>query len=458
MIQVDIEKFRLPEGVELRLQEEQALSIALVNGVVNTNYASREGGASARAFRQGYWGFAADPMFDDDAVDAVIRLAVVNAETLARRLGGDRRLAPFDPVRVTADFSTRKPRRSHREYLEFLREIDAYLQKTYPGLSTREVWLSSQTIEKRLLTSEGAVARTIVPRVKLGVGMTVIKNGEPTECLEPLGGLGEFEDHFDRPEDLFSRFHLLHERLMRKRDGVQPRPGVFDVVIDSRITGILAHEAVGHTVEYDGVQGGSVAGRFRDREVAAPIVNMTDFASHWAGGQCPVPVVVDDEGVRGEDAVLIKDGVLRNYMHNRETAALTGDRPLGNARASEFSDEPIIRMRNTGILPGNDRLEDMIASIDDGYYFTDYSGGQADMTGEFMFGVSEGREIRHGKLGAGLRDSTITGVAFEMLKSVSMIGDDMDWNGFGLCGKKQRIAVGTGGPSVKCRIKVGGRS
>ena len=175
------------------------------------------------------------------------------------------------------------------------------------------------------------------------------------------------------------------------------------------------------------------------------------------GKTCPVPVYVDDEGTKAEDAVIIDKGILKGYMHNKESAAHFGTSPTGNARAFQFSDEPLIRMRNTAILPGTSKLADMIASVDDGYYLVRPSNGQADSTSEFMFGVTLGYEIKGGKLGRAIRDTTISGVAFDLLKSVTMVSDDMKWTCAGMCGKKQAIPVGMGGPALKCVVSIGGR-
>ena len=103
------------------------------------------------------------------------------------------------------------------------------------------------------------------------------------------------------------------------------------------------------------------------------------------------------------------------------------------------------------------KIEDMISSIDDGYYLLSSGNGQADMTGEFMFGITEGYEIKNGKIGRALLETTVSGIAFEMLKTVSMVGDTMHWNSSGYCGKKQMISVGLGGPAIKCEISIGGR-
>ena len=164
---------------------------------------------------------------------------------------------------------------------------------------------------------------------------------------------------------------------------------------------------------------------------------------------------IDDEGTMARDAVLIENGILKGYMHNKESARYFNTEPTGNARAYEFSDEPLIRMRNTAILPGTDKLQDMIASIDDGYYLIEPSNGQADSTSEFMFGITLGYEIKKGKLGRAIKDTTISGVAFDMLKTVTMVSSDMKWGPGGMCGKKQAIPVGMGGPAIKCKINIG---
>jgi TldD protein len=168
-------------------------------------------------------------------------------------------------------------------------------------------------------------------------------------------------------------------------------------------------------------------------------------------------VYVDDEGTPAEDAVLIENGILKGFMHNRESARHFGVKPQGNARAFEFSDEPLIRMRNTIIVPGTSKLDELIGGVDDGYFLVKTGNGQADSTGEFMFSVDLGYEIKGGKLGRAIRETTISGVAFEMLKTVDAISDDMVWEISGFCGKKQYMTCGMGGPALRCDMNIGGR-
>ena len=144
-------------------------------------------------------------------------------------------------------------------------------------------------------------------------------------------------------------------------------------------------------------------------------------------------------------------------MHNKESAARFGVAPTGNARAYQFSDEPLIRMRNTAIVPGTSTLEEIVAPDDKGYYVVNPTNGEADSTSEFMFGVMLGYEIKDGKLGRAIKDTTISGVAFDVLRTVTMVSNEMKGVCAGMCGKKQMIPVGMGGPAIKCKVSIGGR-
>ena len=141
------------------------------------------------------------------------------------------------------------------------------------------------------------------------------------------------------------------------------------------MVGLLAHEAIGHTVEADFAISGSVARDLPGQQVASEKVTLCDSrrSEHapYADGELPV----DDEGVYADRTVLIEKGTLVGYLHSREMAKQFGVKPTGNARAWEFSDEPLIRMRNTYVEPGTDDLNDMIAGIEDGFYVDGPGGG-----------------------------------------------------------------------------------
>ena len=445
------------EYTELRMQENHSLNIFMIDGNVIGNEKSTAGGISARVYKNGCWGFASHPDESDASVMKVIESAKENATFLDARLNDKPIVLPSAPADIEKNFGTKKPRKSQREIIEFLNEIDGYIKAKCHRLSSRTMVMRCLDMEKNLYTSDHSRSYSLVPRAIMILSLTAEKDGTPYELHEAIGGRGQFEDVFENPTAVYPKVDQLYEDLLRKTDGVYANAGSRDCVLSSDIAGILAHEAIGHTTEADYVMSGSIAGENVGEMVATSLVTLIDFANEALDQICPVPVYIDDEGILAEDAVLIEHGVLKGFMHNRETAERFGAKPTGNARAYTFSDEPLIRMRNTGILPGKDRVDDMIASIDDGYYMIRSNSGQADATGEFMFGISLGYEIKNGKLGSAIRDTTISGVAFDMLKTVSMVSDDMSWSCAGMCGKKQVIPVGMGGPAMKCSVTIGGR-
>lgn len=459
MLTAELSRFReqMTGYTELRVQENTTQTIRILNGSVTTNQKTRTGGVSARIHRNGAWGFASYPAFAEDAVQSVLRESSENAGTLAHLYSHTADL-PSRPLSARHDFRTGKTQPSTKEILDFLYMLDGYISEKYPDLLSRSMVFSSFDHEKNLLTSDGAESYLYLPNAHIFISMSLDRDGAPVELRSrSLGGRGGFADLFTSPEALHQTIDQIYEDVRRKKEGIYPEAGLKDCIMGPDLAGILAHEAVGHTVEADLVRAGSVAADLMEKQVAAPCVSMVDFAHTAFGETVPVPVYVDDEGTEARDAVLIDNGILKGYMHNKESALQYSAEPVGNARGYAFSDEPLIRMRNTCILPGEYKLENMVASVEDGYYLCNPSNGQADMTGEFMFGVTMGYEIKNGKRGRALLDTTVSGVAFEMLKTVTMVSDDMEWISSGWCGKKQPMRVSMGGPAIRCKITIGGR-
>ncbi|HHT28247.1 MAG TPA: TldD/PmbA family protein [Firmicutes bacterium] len=447
----------LPEYAELRWQENRSINISFLNGNITGNARSSSCGISARMYSNGSWGFASSPEPNAANIQAVIRLAQDNARFLDSREKKGKQPLPATSADSVRDFGTKKPKYTQKELLDFAKELDAHIAANYKDLTSRAVILNGLDMEKVLITSTGSYSHSLIPRSYVYVQMATDAAGSPVELGDLAGGLGQFEDTLTSPAKFHQMIAQLYEHLMHKREGVYADAGTKTCILGAKLGGILAHEAIGHTTEADLVLSGSVAKHLLNKEVAGPLVTLVDFAHTALGQICPVPVYVDDEGTPAQDVTIIDRGILKAYMHNKESALLFNTPPTGNARAFAFSDEPLIRMRNTAILPGNSKLEDMIASVDDGYYLIQPSNGQADSTSEFMFGVVLGYEIKKGKLGRAIRDTTISGVAYDVLKTVTMVSDDMHWSNGGMCGKKQQIPVGLGGPAIKCRINLGGR-
>ena len=442
---------------ELRRQCNRTRRVGLMNGDVISNSASESSGINARVFRDGRCGFASSPETDLASAERVLKQASDNAAFLADRMPPlGKTLAPRMPICHNGVWV--EDTVPQKEILDFLLQIDGYIATRYPQLAARYVGCSCLSLEKELKTGDGVYSYSFMPRSNVFVSLTAMtEDGTPVERYDVFGGAGVYGRNFSDPALLYPRIDAVVEELMQKREGVFAQAGRTVCILAPELSGMLAHEAVGHTAEADFVISGSVAGPYRGKEVASSLVTLTDFANTYNGKVLPSPIYVDDEGVEAKDAVLIDKGILTGWMHNRDSADRYGDLRTGNALAFGFADEPLIRMRNTAILPGTDSFEDMISSVENGYYFTATGNGQADATGEFMFGITMGYEIKNGKLGRALRDTTVSGVAFDVLKTVDMISDRMVWLNSGMCGKKQPFPVGMGGPHIKCEINVGGK-
>jgi TldD protein len=444
---------------ELRLHRNLSRRAVMRRGNLIENSASTLAGSSARCHQLGTFGFASVPAVDGAALDHVLAAARANAALIGTRAGySDQPLPAVTPGQGVHDYRTKRAKLPAAARIDLLREIDAYVQTRFPDVISANIVLYELAIEKALATSEGARAYCFSPGLSLAVTLSVEGPDGAVQLRQTLGSFGEFEDQHEQLAAFAAVIDVLHGDLRRKAEGVFCDAGVHDVVIDSDVAGILAHEAIGHTCEGDLVLAGSVAAGQTGRQVASEKITLVDQGGRGFDGAAPVAVHIDDEGTPCRDVEIIKDGVLTGFLHNKSTALELGAEPTGNARAFTFSDEPLVRMRNTAILPGCDRLADMIGAIDNGYYLKRSSNGQADLTSEFMFGITCGYEIRNGKLGRAIRDTTISGVAFEVLQAVTHVGDTFTWTpGIAFCGKKTAIPVSIGGPALKTRLNVGGR-
>lgn len=442
---------------EVRQHELRKTQMVMIDGHLAVNTSGVDAGTSARVYQDGYWGFASAAGDAAATRAAVADRARRNAATMAR-FGPRQTLAlPGGHHRGEHVYAGRAAL-SPAECVERMAALNAWCRQRFPALKSTRIVFSEEHHSKRLSTSSGSEALNSIQR---GVCFVVLaaedEHGAPVELWHRVSGKGSLADlDLDVPSQA-PALDRLHEHLQAKRHAVAARGGHHTVVMGPQLAGILAHEAMGHPCEADLVLGGAVTRDLVGERVASERVTLVDFAHHHDGAELMVPVYCDDEGVPGRDAVLIRDGVLTDFMSSRETAQRLGIAATGSARAYGPHDEPLVRMRNTAILPGTDKLEDMIAGVDDGYLLLNTSNGQADSTTEFMFGINLGYEINGGRLGRAIRDTTVSGTAIRVLSSVDAVSDDMHWTCAGYCGKKQTMVVSMGGPALRARAHLGGQ-
>jgi TldD protein len=448
------------EYVELRYHDRRTHSVGVERGRVESAQTSRRRGVGVRVLESGTFGFASTSRTDRDS----IRAAIDRARRAARGSSPFRRetVAGLAPAALASgsfseagfDELLRKPL---DEKVGLALEMEARARDAASAVQSASCRYTEIFEEKVIATSDGADAEIRLVRPEFRVGAVAERDGELQRAGESTGATGGWECLFDRatPEELAERASRTAVNLL---GASYPDGGRATVILAPAIVGLLAHEAIGHTVEADFVQAGSVAqGRLGERVGSERVTLIDSGASEihdGAGGTLPV----DDEGVPTRRTVIIRDGVLESYLHNRESAARFGVAPTGNARAWEFSDEPLIRMRNTYVEPGEASLGEMIAEVEDGYLLEGPQGGQADATGEFMFGVQKATRIRKGQLGEMVRGVTISGIAFDVMKTVDAVSREFAWDlGAGYCGKFQPAKVDAGGPYLRCQVVLGGR-
>lgn len=234
-------------------------------------------------------------------------------------------------------------------------------------------------------------------------------------------------------------------------------PGVYDVITDPSITGLIAHEAFGHGVEMDQfVKDRALAKEYVGKYVASPICNMRDGAGAVLSA---ASYFFDDDGVLAGDTQIIKDGILVTGISDLASATQLGLAPTGNGRRESSRRKAYSRMTNTFFEKGNDKLEDMIASIDHGYMLFETNNGMEDPKNWAIQCVAEyGIEIVDGKLTDNYVSPVVmSGYVPDLLKSISMVSDTFQVIGSGSCGKgyKEWVRVSDGGPALKARVKLG---
>ena len=261
-------------------------------------------------------------------------------------------------------------------------------------------------------------------------------------------------------KELMQKLPLKVDALIKKAQRLTMAksivPGVYDVITDSSISGLIAHEAFGHGVEMDQfVKDRALAKDYVGKYVASPITNMHDGACATLSA---ASYFFDDDGVLAHDTLVIKDGVLVAGISDAVSATRLKTQPTGNGRRESYKRKAYSRMTNTFFAPGKDKLEDMIASIKHGYMLFETNNGMEDPKNwQIQCTAEYGIEIIDGKLTDNYVSPVVmSGYVPDLLKSISMVSDDFEVIGSGSCGKgyKEWVKVADGGPALKVKVKL----
>ena len=343
---------------------------------------------------------------------------------------------------------------SEKKLLEFCKEQQAELQGKSACILNSVVMLGLLEISK-LFVSEHRELDQNYSWVNGNLMVVYKENDKVVQVRESAYDhrIGKVLEDMRAPEMVDKLIHKAH-KLTEAKPVV---PGVYDVITDPSITGLIAHEAFGHGVEMDQfVKDRALAQEYVGKYVASPIVNMRDGA---ASALSTASYFFDDDGVLAGDTQIIKDGILVTGISDLASATQLGTVPTGNGRRESSRRKAYARMTNTFFEKGTDKLEDMIASIEHGYMLFETSNGMEDPKNWAIQCVAEyGIEIVDGQLTDNYVSPVVmSGYVPDLLKSISMVSDEFKVIGAGSCGKgyKEWVRVSDGGPALKAKVKLG---
>jgi TldD protein len=307
-----------------------------------------------------------------------------------------------------------------------------------------------------LVRSDGKMVADLQPMTMAYVSCVAEQDGRREDGHYAFSGRFGFESYSPEKIDELAREAVRKTVVMF--EAIKPEAGEMPVVLAPGTSGILLHEAIGHGMEADFNR--KKISIFADK-IGKPVAEK--FVSIVDDGTNPGlrgTINTDDEGNPAERTVLVDNGILRSYLHDHISAAFYKLKPTGNGRRESFRFPPMPRMRNTYMLPGPHKRDEIIASVKKGLYAEEFTNGQVFIgAGDFTFYVKLGYLIEDGKLTRPVKDVNIIGNGPKVLERITMVADDLKLdNGAWTCGKNgQGMPVQMGLPTVKVSaITVGG--
>ncbi len=427
------------EYVDLRVGQSNNSSIIMKDDKIQEIISGFSHGGTIRVLNNGAWGFA--------HTTDLLKLPETGeyALKLSQSLESDIELDIVEPIVDTVKTDTKIPITdvSTEDKKTILKDVNnaASLDKI---VSTTLSYMDNN-ISKIFINSEGSCISSDESRVALSVNAVASEGDSIQFSHDSLGGVKGFEILKNADLEKFGR--NIAEKAVRLLSANKAPSGIFQIVTDSNLTGVFIHEALGHASEADLIlQNDSVLKGKLGSKIGSDLVTIIDDASMDAFGHYDY----DSEGIKSKKNVLVENGYLKSLLSSRETASKLGlETSSGNAR-SGISEQPIVRMSNTYLKPGNLAFDELIEDVKDGIYLKGSRGGQVDTgKGIFQFNAVESFKIENGEITIPFKDVSLSGNILETLNNVIAVGSDFKM-GVGFCGKAgQTVPVGDGGPHIK---------
>jgi len=429
--------------IEVRIEEGESTRIQYRGRELEDIGRLTSLGGNVRVLVRGGWGFISFNDLSDlrDKVAKAVRQAVLAGKE-------ESRLAPVEPV-VDIVPPEVKNDPSEVPLAQKKRTLDEYNEVIWgtPKIQTSTIGYSDRRKKITFASSEGSYIEQTKVDLMARFNAVARDGSDVQQSSLSLGSNGDY----GFIENLHKDVGDMAKRAVELLSARQLKGGEYTVVCDPVLAGVFCHEAFGHLSESDFVYENE---RMREimvlgRRFGGRHLNIVDGAA--------VPGLrgsykYDDEGVPATKTYLIREGVLTGRLHSRETAAKMGEQPTGNARAINYAFQPIVRMTNTYIEPDSASFQELIDGIKEGVYARNWYGGMTSME-MFTFSAGEAYMIRNGKIAELLRPVQLSGNLFTTLENIDAIGNDLDMNQGGGCGKggQMPLPVSNGSPHIRIR-------
>ncbi len=457
-------KLSQADWTEVRLEQSEGNSVILKNGNPDAAGFDRSLGLSVRVLVKGGMGIAFTNRFGDSSLKAAVDKATKTAKAASKGLRKPVSLAPqrAQIADYSADCRTKPGDVDSSEKLRLLQDIDKALLATKVNLPARMLQMDDQVRECWLVNSEGTKIHSVIPRLCFTYLLTAEKEGDTEQRMLEMGATGGWElvKRWNLEKKLTEEARMLADVLKAPKAPV----GLSDVVIGPEISGIASHESVGHPQEADRILGREAAQAGEGylnpdemgRKIGSPVVNVADDPTvkgsyGWYR--------YDDEGVPAQRRMLITAGKISGFLQDRRTGAFFGVPSNGSCRASAWDREPIVRMSTTHVVPGDQKLDELLEGLRSGIWIKSYMEWNIDdkRFNQRYVGL-EAWKVVNGEAVSLVRRPALEITTPAFWSSIDAVGKDLDW-ATGSCGKgdpMQGVPVWFGGPSVRLRnIRLG---
>jgi len=448
--------------VEARFQNDYKVVISTINDRVLTVKYTKSSGVGVRVLADGGLGFASTNSTSLDTLLGIVELATSQAKATSRirkrpiefseeQLGTAR--YSVDEKKRLADFNVEEAVKLAVEIYSAAKS--AIREVKLPFLVTD---ISIHVQEKLVVTSDGANVESRVPRLHISISSTLLHPQKGTlQRVREFGGSGgaELVDMWNPAKVVFEE-HIALERVLIH--GITPPSEKVTVVLGPEVVGLIAHESAGHPMEADRILG-------RESSQAGESYVRPEYISNYRVGNKYATVIddptipgsygfhlYDDEGVKVRPRFLYIEGLLNEPLHNRHTARLFNTKSNGASRSMNYASEPIVRMSNTYLAPGELSFEELVEDVELGVYVKSYMEWNIDdVRWNQRYVGLEAYIIRNGELAEPVRNPVLEFTTGWFYSSILGVDKNLEFYP-GTCGKgepSQSVPVWFGGPNVK---------